>query len=701
MSSAQISEPAAAAETAPPVPDWVTANQRYLAARVALVRALLERYLADTGTGRAAEPVGKVPDGVPDDSELTRLKVAVEQARDALPAPAALDRLSRYFGLSDFESDVLVFTAAIELDGSFAALCARAHGASTDIHDRTHVTFSLALVVLRNAHWSALRPDGPLRYWMLVEPGPGNALTSSPLRIDERVLHYLSGVATEDARLAASWETVRRGGDLPPSHAALVRRLTRAWDARSNESPAAQLIGADAAAREAIAQHLAADLGLALRKVRTAFLPSALADLERLLRMWNRECVLGGCLLLLDCEYGEASGPAEVAIEAVVEGYEGLLIVSRRTRGWFARRSVLTVEVGKPTTEEQRALWLDSVALAEDDAASVDDVVGQFDLSAPTIRAAAADACARRSLCADDAGPGLPEDNVLSSAFSDILWQSCREQARPRLDGIAQRIAARARWADLVVPPACERVLRTIATQVRARHKVYDEWEFAPQNARARGITALFAGASGTGKTMAAEVLAGELRLDLFRIDLASIVSKYIGETEKNLSRVFDAAEDGGIILLFDEADALFGKRSDVKDSHDRYANIEVSYLLQRMESYSGLAILTTNLRDALDTAFVRRLRFIVDFPFPEESQRERVWRQVFPGAAPVEGLNFAALARLNLSPGLIRNIALNAAFLAASDGTITMRHVFMAAQTEHEKLGRPFNIHDFRRQVM
>ena len=220
-----------------------------------------------------------------------------------------------------------------------------------------------------------------------------------------------------------------------------------------------------------------------------------------------------------------------------------------------------------------------------------------------------------------------------------------------------------------------------------------ERWGFAGKSSRGLGISALFAGPSGTGKTMASEVLANELRLDLYRIDLSQVVSKYIGETEKNLRRVFDEAEQGGAILLFDEADALFGKRSEVKDSHDRYANIEIGYLLQRMEAYRGLAILTTNMKDSLDSAFLRRLRFIVHFPFPDAAGREAIWRRTFPEATPTEGLDCARLAQLNLAGGNIRNIALHGAFLAAqSGGPVTMDHLLQAAHTESAKLQRPLS---------
>ena len=259
------------------------------------------------------------------------------------------------------------------------------------------------------------------------------------------------------------------------------------------------------------------------------------------------------------------------------------------------------------------------------------------------------------------------------------------------LDDLAQRIASPASWDDLVLPEAQRGILREIAMHVRQRTKVYQHWGFAGKGERGLGISALFAGASGTGKTMAAEVLANELRLDLYRIDLSSVVSKYIGETEKNLRRVFDAAEAGGSILLFDEADALFGKRSEVKDSHDRYANIEVGYLLQRMEAYRGLAILTTNLKNSLDTAFMRRIRFVVHFPFPDAAQRAEIWRRVFPKTTPTSGLNVESLARLNVAGGNIRNIALNAAFLAAdADEPVCGAHVLRAARAEYAKLEKP-----------
>jgi hypothetical protein len=384
--------------------------------------------------------------------------------------------------------------------------------------------------------------------------------------------------------------------------------------------------------------------------------------------------------LLLDCDELDASDSArQNAVGRLIESTRGALIVTSRLRRPTRQRSVVALHVHQPTVAEQRSIW--SSALGDNAAklnGQVDELVAQFSLDATAIRSA----CTQALSGVDSASPKLDPRS---------LWDACRAQARPRLEGLAQHIRPVATWDDLVLPETEVHILREIAMHVHQRTKVYQTWGFAGKSARGLGISALFSGASGTGKTMAAEVLANELRLDLYRIDLSQVVSKYIGETEKNLRRVFDAAEDGGAVLLFDEADALFGKRSEVKDSHDRFANIEVSYLLQRMEAYRGLAILTTNMKTALDPAFQRRIRFVVQFPFPDAEQRAQIWRRIFPASTPTEKLEMNRLARLNVAGGNIRNIALNAAFLAAdAKQPVKMEHLLRAARSEYAKLERP-----------
>jgi hypothetical protein len=371
-------------------------------------------------------------------------------------------------------------------------------------------------------------------------------------------------------------------------------------------------------------------------------------------------------------------------------------LISERERRRSADRAVLCYEISKPTPVEQEAIWREHLTEAPTVSGAVKKVVAQFILSTEDIRTAAAQTLCRLRTArtgSDKTRSYLPEalDRNDSDDLPSVLWDTCRAQARPLLEGLAKRIEATARRDDLVVPERQKQLLAQIVLHVQQRSCVYDTWGFASKGARGLGINALFAGPSGSGKTMASEVLANELKLDLYRIDLSQVVSKYIGETEKNLRRIFDAADDGAAILLFDEADALFGKRSEVKDSHDRYANIEISYLLQRMEAYRGLAILTTNRREALDQAFLRRIRFVIEFPFPDTDLRAEIWRRIFPKQTPTESLRIDRLARLNAAGGNIRNIALGAAFLAADAGEpVRMTHLLQATRNEFAKLEKP-----------
>jgi SpoVK/Ycf46/Vps4 family AAA+-type ATPase len=272
------------------------------------------------------------------------------------------------------------------------------------------------------------------------------------------------------------------------------------------------------------------------------------------------------------------------------------------------------------------------------------------------------------------------------------LYEACRLLSNQKLTHYAQKIQPKFTWNDLILPDDRRRQLREICQWVQYHHVVFGDWGFERKLSLGKGLNILFVGLSGTGKTMAAEILAGELGLELYKIDLSVVVSKYIGETEKNLSLIFAEAATSNAILFFDEADALFGKRSEVKDAHDRYANIEINYLLMKMEEHEGIVILATNLQKNLDEAFLRRMHFAVEFPFPDEEYRQRIWHSVFPSAAPLGAdIDVAFLARrLKLSGGNIKNIALNAAFLAADNsGTIGMEHVIMATKREFQKLGR------------
>jgi hypothetical protein len=596
----------------------------------------------------------------------------------AMNSPPALETICSLFNLSTFERAVLLVCAGLELDASFAKAWVRTQAGSQN----GEVTFGKALSTLQEPHWSALGPHAPLRFWRLIEfvdnGVPSAPLTTRALRIDERILHYLAGVPGLDERLAGIVQPAAPAQQLTETQEGIAKRAAAAWECLSPSPvrPVIQLHGSDSETIQHIASRACARLGLDLYTITQSAVPLAFHEQRSLLRIWEREAALTSAALLLECDSSQELDPARTgALTNFIEAAKFPLIISCRERLPFIRRKTVALEVTLPTNEEQRSLWQTALGeLSRTLDGKLDMLTSQFNLSPAVIHSAAAQAT-----------PGSPQELLF-----ETLWNTCRSRASVRMDDLAQRIESSAEWADLILPSLQKQTLYEIVTQVRQRDKVYRRWAFGEKHARGLGISALFAGTSGTGKTMAAEVLARELRLDLYRVDLSSVISKYIGETEKNLRRIFDAAEQGGVILLFDEADAIFGKRSEVKDSRDRYANLEVSYLLQRMECYRGLAVLTTNMKSALDSAFLRRIRFVVQFPFPDCVQRAEIWRRALPSSAPTRALDMDRLAQLNIAGGNIRNIALNSAFLAAGEGApVSMSHILRAARSEYSKLDR------------
>jgi len=623
---------------------WLEANQRHLVAELARLKGRL-RGEADPGVASAAET-----------------------ARSEIPGVPAIDYLADRFGLSAFERDLLLLAAGVEMDSELAALVSAARGEGR----RDGVTLGLALSALEGPHWSALTPARPLRRWRLIEVDDSAGLTQGRVRIDERILHFLAGVNHLDGRLRGLTRPAEPSAVMAQEHRAVCAALrTALLGASADEAPLVLLVGDDSLGREDVAAAVAADLGFSLQSLRASDVSAGNAEIEALATLWEREAVLLDCALLLICDDDGLPVPAS----RLVDQLRCPVFVSAARSQSFGRPALRFV-VDKPAPLEQKRLWQGALG---DRAArlngELDGIASQFKLSAREIHTQGS------RLAPALAAGGQPA----------LVWNACRTMGRSKLDELAQHIEVAASWDDLVLPEAQKATLRQLAAHVRNRLKVHLEWGFAAKSTRGLGISGLFTGESGTGKTMAAEILARELALDLYRIDLSAVVSKYIGETEKNLRQVFDAADESGAVLLFDEADSLFGKRSEVKDSHDRYANIEVSYLLQRMEAYRGLAILTTNLKTALDTAFQRRLRFVVQFPFPDQAMREAIWRNTFPANAPVAALDYSKLARLNVAGGSIRNIALNAAFAAAELGEpVSMNHLLSAAHHEASKRERP-----------
>ncbi|BAV96963.1 ATP-binding protein [Lysobacter enzymogenes] len=681
---------------------WIEDNNDYLAASLHWLRLRLQQLAApptDAASaqrapapgrpqwlGRAAPPPAPA---LPAPQALAeRIADAHEQRQRAAHAdsPPALPALAERLGLSPFETDILLLCAAMELDPSLPALIAAAQGGGPGVP-----TFALALRLFDEPSWDALAPQRPLRYLHLlqVDQAGAPALTAAALRADERVVACIKGLNLLDERLSAVLSPCEPA-PLSPSQRDSAQRILAALRAAAPGAslPVAQLLGTDPGSRQAIACEAAQALGRHLYRLPMESLPAQRADVDLLARLWQRESLLLPVALYIDADALDGGGEATAALRQFLAHPLGLSFLGLRETPLALETAHYSAPAPLPSAAEQHEAWLQHLPQRASDDAPADapeptrereaaELSGHFQLNLGQIRAAAAAAAARDG---------------------DSAWDACRELSTARLDALAQRLTPKARWPDLVLNEESTGLLRQIAAQVRERHRVYQQWGYAERMNRGMGISALFAGESGTGKTMAAEVIANELRLDLFRIDLSGVVSKYIGETEKNLRKLFDAAEQGGAILFFDEADALFGKRSEVKDSHDRYANIEINYLLQRMEAFSGLAILATNMKGSLDTAFMRRLRFVVNFQFPGPGERKRLWRGALPSGVPCETLDYDRLARFNLSGGNIHSIALNAAFAAAGDGgAVGMPRLLDAVRTELRKLERPVNEAEFR----
>ena len=708
--------------------NWQDGNARYLSLALAWLRLLLERQAQRvqapaTKTVSPSEPAPPTPpapkqgflrrtsvEPVPlaltappavagsiTDAQIAEQASKMAEAESQMESPPALVVLCKRLGLSPFEREVLLLCIAIELDTRIASLCARAQ----DNPGNPYSTFALTMALFDAPSWDVLSPERPLRHWRLIEINQLGAqpLTTSPLRADERVVNYVKGLDYLDDRLAsfvAPLEVIAGQEELPASQEALVQQIKGYWlQARRQTTattirPVFQLVGPDVQSKQLVASQVASELRRPLHRLPIEMLPTQPADVELLARLWQRESMLQPLAIYLDAQEFDGASPNEGQAlhlsRFLAHCNHPLFLLGARETWPRLGRANLAVDITKPTPAEQQAAW--KAALGEAAPSSPALLTSQFNLNLPAIQRIASSAL-------DPAAGG-------KSTLPDRLWDACQVSVRPRLDMLAQRLDPKATWNDLVLPDEEMNMLHQLAEQVGQRSKVYEDWGFASKMNRGLGINALFAGESGTGKTMAAEVIANSMRLNLYRIDLSAVVSKYIGETEKNLRRLFDAAEDGGALLFFDEADALFGKRSEVKDSHDRYANIEINYLLQRMEAYRGIAILASNMKSALDAAFTRRLRFIVNFPFPGSVERKLIWQKTFPANTPIEELDYERLARFNLTGGSIHTITLNAAFRAAQENTpVSMQLVLNAVRTEYRKMDRQINEAEFRWQAI
>lgn len=669
-----------------------TASKAYLLARLDLLRTQIEVVVARR---RAEDPRPDDPyrgvyleDGDVDlllaergllsrrpdpDPQIARARAALDDQATRLIGSGeniGLLDLASQFDLDPLDLDLLLVAIAPDLDPAFEKL----YGYLNDDVTRRRASVGLALELLETSPtdgWarSRLSPDGPLftGRLALLEDDDRPLLTRS-VRIPDRVVAHLLGRDEPDSLIAPLLITPARWPASPrPEYARAIAAGVTLIYLREGAGGAAI---SDAAAGLAAAGRgsVVIDLGLL----------SGRDDVDALVAVAAREArLLDAALVVSHVESISERGPAEVRRWAEAPG----VVALTGTLSWdprWSRRPALMLDAPRLNDHERATSWAGAIG-AEPEAGEPWRSVGAYQLTPEQVGLAATAAIQR---AAARGGRVAAED----------LQAGARSQNAAGLEKLACRISPRATWEDLVLPPAVEGQLLAIAGRVRYRGQVLDEWDLASRASRGRGVTVLFAGDSGTGKTMSAEVVAGSLGLDMYVIDLSSVVDKYIGETEKNLDRIFVEAERVNGVLLFDEADAIFGKRSEVRDARDRYANVEVAYLLQRMEQFEGVAILTTNLRANVDEAFLRRIDVLVEFPVPDQQSRAHLWRKHLAAQLPLTDdvdIGFLATA-FELSGGNIRNIVLAAAFEAAEAGLpVSMTHLIHATSGEYRKLGR------------
>lgn len=619
-----------------------------------------------------------------------------------------LERLAARFHLSDEEVQLLLAAVVSDLDLRYERVFAYLQDDVT----RKRPTVDLLLQLFwpepsdRLAAMSHLRSTGTLCRNGLVHVDQEQANNTSQLarsiKADDRILAYLLGSDDVDERLEA---VTRVLGSRSSSDETATTLLDRQLDAAANYcrfcAAAATIVfeGQPGVGKTTAACALASRLGFGVLMVDVESLVHSELTARTAATLAFREAALQDALLYLSggaalFEDGDRARALREAFTRQQEEVGGILLISGRAGSdlpaILAGAPVTRIALAMPSNEERREQWraVLGVALSEEE---LREVAATFRLSPGQILDAAAAArhlASLRGATADQLG-------------TDDVYLGCRAVSGRGLAAVADEISRHATWEDIVLPSDSLAQLRELCSTVRCRAIVLDRWGFGDKFTGGTGTTALFAGPSGTGKTMAAGIIAGELGLPLFRIDLARVVSKWIGETEKNLDRVFKAAEDSNAVLFIDEADALLGKRSEVKDSHDRYANLEISYLLQRMELYDGLAILATNMRQLMDEAFMRRLTFTVLFPLPEEQDRRRIWRTLWPaGLPPAQDVDLDRLARFRLAGGNIKNVLLSAAYQAAGEGSVVrMEHLFHGVRREYQKIGKPMTEVELARQ--
>jgi SpoVK/Ycf46/Vps4 family AAA+-type ATPase len=649
-------------------------------------------------------------------SEIRKLENEIEtKLAGALEGGVRLSLLEIKWrlGLSTFDVDVILVCLAPELDLKYSKLYAYLQNDITSKRPTIDLVFRLFCETADERVQARTRFTGqaPLFKHRLIdlndEENASQSFLSRALKIDERIVRYLLDIDILDESIApfsrliipaAVPEEVLLPAEEKASLMNIFGSLVRRGPDEECDAPIGLIFhGPSGVGKKFTAEALCGAAGLDLLVANLAHFLTDKQSVSALIARLFREAQLRNSAIYFDhadvlMDEQETAQYTRQALLDAIEAFHGIVFLSCektwKTRTSQEARNLMNVDFPRPDFAQRGKLWRELLAhpssscnVTESD---IDGIAGKFQFTAGRIR----------QVMAETTRHALVREGEPLEITAEDLYRACRSQSTTNLADLAQKIKPLYKWDDIVLPKDTMRHLKEISLHVKHRQRVFADWKFDGKISLGKGISVLFAGPPGTGKTMAAEIIANELGLELYKIDLSSVVSKYIGETEKNLSRIFEEAEQSNAILFFDEADALFGKRSEIKDSHDRYANVEVNYLLQKMEEYEGFVILASNFQKNIDEAFTRRLRFIVEIPFPDRNYRARIWRNIFPAETPrSKDIEFDFLAgKFEFSGGHIKNIALGAAFLAAENsGIVNMKHIISATKREYQKMGRMF----------
>ena len=610
---------------------------------------------------------------------------------DSLENKFHLNQLTLGAQLKPVERLLILFLAAWELDEMFRDTCLK-------ILDQdpasSFPSLQQAIELVPQLDVRDLTPNKTVHLFQLIRAFDDSCpFLETPLKLNRWVLYYLMGEYVQNPAFPVNLHPKSVSPSpysLPESYTSLLEQIVLQWESAVEVPPLTQLCGTDAKAHHFIAAQACANSGYKLVHLKaSAFLQDRLL-MNQWLEQWKRESLLYSQVLLLEVTESDVrSAELSQTLTQLIETQQHPLIfsVSERLQEY---PDALSLDINELTLEEQKQQWFyhlqDYAPQLKND---IGKIVAQFNTTLHNIHT-----ITQRAITQIE----NPQERVTPKSLPELVWQICRTESRSRLEGLVERIEPKTTWDELILQADSQKRLIQIIGACQHRSTVYDTWGMGGKTHRGMGITSLFYGPSGTGKTTAAEIIAHDLALDLYRVDLSQVSSKYIGETEKNLKKIFEAAQESGAVLLFDEADSLIGKRSEVKDSRDQYANQTVGYLLQAMERYSGLAILTTNLPNSLDAAFNRRIRYRIRFEYPTPEQRVKIWEKNFPSSVPTLHLSFSRLAQVNLSGAIIRKAATEAGFIAmAENEPVQMKHAYQAILGECLAEGRPLTDAEIR----